>query len=143
MNPADFSDQLVIRLSHTDAAGVLFYPKIFEIEQELFEKWLEAGGFCLRSMLDGSLAPTPIVHCEGNYKMPARVGDRLLAKISGVHVDRSSYTLAWTFSIDGKMAMQAQVKRVAMNVATGVSVDLPEALRKWIVETQNRTAQIS
>ena len=143
MNPADFSDQLVIRLSHTDAAGVLFYPKMFEIEQELFEKWLEAGGFSLRSMLDGSLTPTPIVHCEGNYKMPARVGDRLLAKISGVHVGRSSYTLAWTFSIDGNLAMQAQVKRVAMNVATGVSVDLPEALRKWIVETQNRTAKIS
>ena len=143
MNPVDFTEQLVIRLSHTDAVGVIFYPKIFEIEQELFEKWLEAGGFSLRSMLDGSLAPTPIVHCEGNYKMPARVGDRLSAKISGVHIGRSSYTLAWTFSIDGNLAMQAQVKRVAMNVATGVSVDLPEAFRKWIVETQNRTAKIS
>jgi acyl-CoA thioesterase FadM len=75
--------------------------------------------------------------------MPARVGDRLSAKISGVHIGRSSYTLAWTFSIDGNLAMQAQVKRVAMNVATGVSVDLPEAFRKWIVETQNRTAKIS
>ena len=36
MNPTDFTERLVIRLPHTDAAGVVFYPKVFEIEQELF-----------------------------------------------------------------------------------------------------------
>jgi len=36
MNLADFSEHLVIRLPHTDAAGVIFYPRIFEIEEELF-----------------------------------------------------------------------------------------------------------
>ena len=143
MNPADFSDQLVIRLSHTDAAGVLFYPKIFEIEQELFEKWLEAGGFCLRSMLDGSLAPTPIVHCQGDYQKPMRVGDRVTAKMIGVEVGRSGYTLAWTFSVDGKIAMQARVKRVAIDAKSGGSIELPDAFRKWIVQTQNQTALIS
>ena len=71
MNPADFSEHLVVRLPHTDAAGVIFYPRIFEIEQELFERWLELGGFSIREMLNGRLAPTPIVHCEADYRLPA------------------------------------------------------------------------
>ena len=143
MNPVDFTEQLVIRLFHTDAVGVIFYPKIFEIEQELFEKWLEAGGFSLRSMLDGSLAPTPVVRCESDYQMPVRVGDRVTAKLIGVQVGRSGYTLAWTFSVDGNIAMRTSVKRVAIDPKSGASIDLPDAFRKWIVQTQNQTAPIS
>jgi 4-hydroxybenzoyl-CoA thioesterase len=82
MNLADFSEHLVIRLPHTDAAGVIFYPRIFEIEEELFERWLELGGFSVRAMIDGRLAPTPIVHCEADYRMPLRVGDRVTAALS-------------------------------------------------------------
>ena len=83
MNPADFSEHLVVRLPHTDAAGVIFYPKVFEIEQELFERWLELGGFSLRDMLSGRLAPTPIVHCEADYRLPVRAGDKRIILVDG------------------------------------------------------------
>ncbi|MBU3682540.1 MAG: hypothetical protein FGM39_00695 [Phycisphaerales bacterium] len=46
-----------VRLSHTDAAGVMFFPAAFEVEQEFLERWLEAGGMGVRGMLDGTLAP--------------------------------------------------------------------------------------
>jgi hypothetical protein len=143
MNLADFSEHLVIRLPHTDAAGVIFYPRIFEIEEELFERWLELGGFSVRAMIDGRLAPTPIVHCEADYRMPLRVGDRVTAALSGVAVGRSGYTLAWQFSLPSGIAISARVKRVAIDLAAGESVALPEAFRAWIEETQRRVGAIS
>ncbi len=141
MNPVDFTEQVVIRLPHTDAMGVIFYPRLFELEQDLFEKWLEAGEFSLRSMLDGSLAPTPVVHCDGDYQIPVRVGDRLAAQLKAVEIGRSGFTLSWQLILDGKIAMQTRVKRVAIDTKSGGSVGLPEALKKWLVHSQTQIAR--
>ncbi|MFM1822254.1 MAG: hypothetical protein RI967_520 [Planctomycetota bacterium] len=143
MNAADFTEHLVVRLPHTDAAGVLFFPKIFELEEELFERWLELGGFSLREMLERKLAPTPIVHCEADFRAPVRAGDRLLVRLAGVDVGRSGYTLAWTFLRDDEVTMHAKVKRVAIDPRLGESIDLPEAFRAWIEETRARTSSLA
>ena len=121
-----------------DAAGVIFYPKIFEMEQELFERWLELGGFRVRDMLSGQLAPTPIVHCEADYRLPVRVGDKLTAQLAGVEVGRSGYTLQWSFARAAEPAMSVRVKRVAIDPRAGESIDLPEAFRQWLLDTQSR-----
>ena len=142
MNLADFSEHFVVRLPHTDAAGVIFYAKIFEIEEELFERWLELGGFSVRAMVDRELAPTPIVRCEAEFKEPVRIGDRLNARLSGVDVGRSSYTLLWHFVRDGRVAMSARVTRVAMDPKTGKSVEFNEAFRAWLEEAMSRAGRI-
>ena len=142
MNLADFSEHFVVRLPHTDAAGVIFYAKIFEIEEELFERWLELGGFSVGAMLERRLAPTPIVHCSADFRKPVRVGDRLTTRLAGIDIGRSGYTLAWVFLINGELAMSAKVKRVAIDPEAGEAVDLPEQFRAWLEETQSRTGRL-
>lgn len=142
MNAADFSEHLVVRLPHTDAAGVLFYARIFELEQELFERWLELGGFSLREMLDGRFPPTPVVHCEADYRMPIRCGDRLTARIDAIEIGRSAFTLSWKFSIGEAQAIAVRVKRVAIDRRAGESTDLPEAFRQWLLATQAKTSTV-
>ncbi|MCE2882357.1 MAG: acyl-CoA thioesterase [Planctomycetaceae bacterium] len=139
MNPATLSEHLAIRLAHTDAAGVLFYPRIFDLEHELFERWLELGGFSVRQMLERKLAPTPIVHCEADYRLPVRTGDVLTARLAAVGVGRSGYTLKWTFSRGADLAMRVVVKRVAIDPVAGESIDLPEKLRAWLLSSQAKT----
>lgn len=130
--------QVVIRLPHTDAAGVLFYPRIFDLEEELFERWLESGGMSVRAMLERKLAPTPIVRCEADYRAPVRVGDRLDARLEGVEAGRSSYELRWSFDLGDRRAMDVRVRRAAIDPSAGTSVDLPEILRKWLMESDAR-----
>lgn len=142
MNPVTFSENLAIRLVHSDAAGVLFYPRLLEIEQDLFERWLEAGGFSLREMLDRRLTPTPVVHCEADYRLPIRPGDRIGAQLAGVGIGRTGYTLAWNFSRAGELAASVRVKRVAIDPTIGGSTDLPEALRHWLLSSQAKTATL-
>ena len=142
MNAADFSEHLVVRLPLTDAAGVLFYARIFELEQELFERWLELGGFSLREMLDGRFPPTPVVHCEADYRMPVRCGDRLTARIHAIEIGRSAFTLSWKFSLGDAQAMAVRVKRVAIDRRAGESTDLPEAFREWLLTTRAKTSTV-
>ena len=142
MNVADFTEHLVVRLPLTDAAGVLFYARIFELEQELFERWLELGGFSLKDMLEGRFPPTPVVHCEANYRMPVRCGDRLTARIDAIEIGRSGFTLSWKFSLETTLAMSVRVKRVAIDRRAGESIDLPETFRAWLEETMSRTGSL-
>ncbi len=136
MNLDDFSEHLVIRLPLTDAAGVIFYGRIFELEQELFERWLELGSMHLHEMLSGALTPTPIVHCEADFRLAARAGDRLQVRISRLEIGKSSYELEWMFTHEAKVVMAATVKRVAVDVTSRQSVMLPEKLRAWLTHTQ-------
>jgi 1,4-dihydroxy-2-naphthoyl-CoA hydrolase len=138
MNAADFTEHLVVRLPLTDAAGVLFYARVFELEQELFERWLELGGFSLKEMLEGRFPPTPVVRCEADYRMPIRCGDRLTVRIDAVEVGRSGFTLSWKFSLETALAMSVRVKRVAIDRRAGESIDLPETFCAWLEETRTR-----
>lgn len=138
MNAADFTEHLVVRLPLTDAAGVVFYARVFELEQELFERWLELGGFHLKDMLAGRFPPTPVVHCEADYRMPVRCGDRLTARIDAVEIGRSGFMLSWRFSLGDAPAISVRVKRVAIDRRAGESTDLPEAFRSWLEETRSR-----
>lgn len=135
---SDLSCHVVVRLPHTDAAGILFYARIFEIEEELFERWLEAGGLSLRAMLERTLAPTPVVHCEADYRLPVRVGDRLETRLEGVETGRASYELRWALDLAGRRAMDVRVRRVAVDATSGGSVDLPEPLLRWLRESESR-----
>lgn len=132
-----------VRLSHTDAAGVMFFPVAFEVEQESFERWLEAGGMGVRDMLDGVLAPTPVVHCEADYRRPVRVGDRLAVRLAGVGIGRTSFELSWELDHDGAVVMAVRVRRSSIDRASGRAVDLPPPLRAWLEASQARTAAIS
>ena len=136
-------DRWTVRLGHTDAAGVMFFPAAFEVEQEFFERWLESGGMSLRGMLDGTLAPTPVVHCEADYRRPVRVGDRLMVRLAGVGIGRTSFELAWEMVIEHAVAVAVKVRRTSIDRGSGRAVDLPQPLRAWLEACQRETATLS
>jgi 1,4-dihydroxy-2-naphthoyl-CoA hydrolase len=142
MRADDLRDQFTVRLKHSDAAGVIFFPNAFHVEQEFFERWLEAGGLSLRGRLDGAHAPTPVVHCEADFRRPVRVGDRLMVRLSGVRVGRTSYTLAWSMELDGDVAIKVRVRRAAVDAARGGSTELAADLRAWLERSQQQTSSL-
>ena len=142
MQPDDLRDHFTVRLKHSDAAGVIFFPNAFHVEQEFFERWLEAGGLSLRGMLDGAHAPTPVVHCEADFRRPVRVGDRLMVRLSGVRVGRTSYTLAWSMELDGDVAIEVRVRRAAVDAARGGATELAADLRAWLERSQRQTSSL-
>jgi len=142
MDPATLSATVEVRLHHTDAAGVIVYPRLLEIEEELFERWLEAGGMHLREMLvERTLPPTPVVRCEADYRAPVRIGDRLAATIASAEIGQTSFTLSWSFACNGRVAMQARVTRAAIDPVAVAGVNLAPRLRAWLGETQARIAR--
>ena len=80
---------VTVRLHHTDAAGVLFYSRLFELVQEAFETAMETAGLPLGELLRDGGFRIPVVHAQADYRAPVRVGDVLEVGLSFAAGNRS------------------------------------------------------
>ena len=121
--------RVTVRLHHTDAAGVLFYGRLFELAQEALEEALAAGGLPLAELLrDGELR-LPVVHADADYAAPVRAGDVLEVRLTFQAGDRSLRVGAGFVDAAGRRVATARVVHAAVSVATGTAVPLPDAVR--------------
>lgn len=118
-----------VRLHHTDAAGVLFYGRLFELVQEAFEEALADGGLPLGELLRDGGFGLPVVHAEADYTAPIRVGDTLEVRLTLEMGDRSLRVGADFVDAGGCPVAAARVVHAAVDRATGAAVPLPDAVR--------------
>lgn len=121
--------RVTVRLHHTDAAGVLFYSRLFELVQESFEEALRAGGLPLPGLLRDGGFGLPVVHVEGDYRSAVRVGDVLEVRLAFEAGDRSLQVNAEFVDATGRQVASTRVVHAAVDRATGRAVPLPDALR--------------
>ena len=76
-----FSYFRVIRLTDTDAAGVIYFSNLLSICHEAYEDFLTSNPISFKNLVyHGSIA-LPIVHAEIDFFKPIYCGDRILIDI--------------------------------------------------------------
>ncbi|MGV8985467.1 MAG: acyl-CoA thioesterase [Cypionkella sp.] len=95
-----------IEFNHCDPAGIVFYPRYFEMTNHVCENFFrEAVGVSYAAMIkDGAGVPT--VRIETDFRAPSRLGDVLDVTLEVVRLGASSVT----FEIVGRG--EAQVRLV-------------------------------
>ena len=121
--------RVTVRLHHTDAAGVLFYGRLFELAQEALEEALAAGGVPLAELLREGELRLPVVHADADYTAPVRAGDVLEVRLAFQAGDRSLRVGADFFDAAGGQVASVRVVHAAVDQATGTAVPLPDAVR--------------
>lgn len=126
-----------ISLGDTDAAGVLFYPRLFDLVQRAFEGHMASAGMPIAEMFDAGLL-TPVVHCEADYRGPLRLGDEVTVESSVESIGDSSFRMAYLLRRgDGTLVAEALVVHVCLG-PDGHSRPVPEELRS----TLGRSAKV-
>ena len=120
---------VTVRLHHTDAAGVLFYGRLFELVQEAFEAALEAGGLALADLLRDGGFRLPVVHVEADYRSAVRVGDVLEVRMAFNAGDRSLRVKADFVDAAGRQVATVRVVHAVVDQETGTAVALPDTVR--------------
>lgn len=120
--------RVTVRLHHTDAAGVLFYGRLFELVQEAFEAALERCGLPLGELLRGGGFRIPVVHAEADYAAPIRAGDALTVSLAFKAGNRSLRVTAGLTDAAGRRVASVTVVHAAVSAATGRPAPLPDAL---------------
>ena len=127
-----YATEVTVRFGDCDPAGIVFYPRYFEMFNNLVEDWCAHGlGTSFRELhLDRGLG-LPTVHVDAAFIAPSELGDVLRAELHVQKIGGASLTLAIRLSgPNGEDRVRASLVLVMMNLKTRRAVQIPEALRQ-------------
>lgn len=102
-----------IRWGDCDPAGIIFYPRYFEIFDNataaLFERALAITKFQMFKTLP--FTGWPLVHTHARFLKPTRFGDDVVVE-SSISFGRSSFEVKHRLSLGGELCVECEEKRV-------------------------------
>jgi 1,4-dihydroxy-2-naphthoyl-CoA hydrolase len=123
-----FSYSTQIQLHHTDAAGIIFYSRLFDLAFEAFTAFLEHLGISVAHIIRESSFLMPYVHAEADFLRPLGVGDVATFEICVDAIGTSSFVLSYTVLSSGEMAARLKTVHVTIDKITKKKIALPEKL---------------
>ena len=130
-----FTTNLTVRFAHVDAAGIVYFSRIFEFCHAAYEELLSACGYPLPEFFKSLGWGMPLVHAEADFKRPLRLGDCITVGIQLLSVSTSAFTLNFTLC-DQHSTLLASVQHVhvAIDLSTRDKKPLPEAFIQSLKE---------
>jgi YbgC/YbaW family acyl-CoA thioester hydrolase len=89
-----FAYPSTIKFSQVDAAGIVFFSRLFELCHEAYEAALAQAGWPIAEVTKRDWV-LPIVRAEADYALPIRLGDAVTVEVRLVRVGRSSVTIGF------------------------------------------------
>lgn len=125
-----FRTRFPLRFAHCDPAGIIYYPRYFELSDAAVEDWTPAIlGVTRRAMhLDMGLG-LPTVDLHAGFTAVSRLGDVLDVDISLTRIGRSSIDLGIAMHCGGEPRLAMRCTQVLTDLARMRSVPWPDDLR--------------
>lgn len=124
-----------IEFNHCDPAGIVFYPRYFEMTNHVCENFFrEAVGVSYAAMMkDGAGVPTARI--ETDFKAPSRLGDVLEVSLVIKRLGGASVTFEIVAMCEGQHRLTATLTLVWVTEVDGVlgARPWPEAMREKMV----------
>ena len=128
-----FHAKRIVRFAHCDPAGIIFYPRYFDLIHEVKEDWF-------RDALDWSFAKSivtmkkgfPIVRLASEFHAPSRLGEELAIVLRVPNLGRSSIAIDYEVSCGGERRADMHTVVVQVDLTDGQSQPIADELRERI-----------
>lgn len=125
-----FVTQLQVRFGDVDPAGIVYFPKIYDMVHQAFEEvWDVHVGKRYYHLLGEEQTGLPLVHSEVDFKHPLHFGDRPIVKVTCFKLGHSSIGLRYRFFVDDVLCVDARMTTVHVDLEGLKSTTIPEAYR--------------
>jgi len=125
-----------VRFGHTDPAGIVFYPRYFEMVNEAIEEWFDIMGFSFEGMHLKHKFGVPLVHIEADFYKPSRLGETLDFYLKVTRVGGASIGLEIRVLKGNEQRFITKAIMAYMDLQTEKSARIPDDLRtallKWL-----------
>ncbi|MXO67045.1 acyl-CoA thioesterase [Altericroceibacterium endophyticum] len=128
----NFSTTAKVRFADVDPAGIVFYPRYFEMLNAAVEDWFAAMGWDFDLMHRRRKIGVPTVKLEAQFIVPSELGEVLDITLDVRKLGRSSCALRVTFSCENVERLHADVVLVCMDLEKRHSIAWPDELRPLI-----------
>ena len=137
MKPAVFQREQLVRFGHCDPAGIVFYPRYFEMLNELIEDWFATGlGLPLDELIGQRRLGVPTAQLDTRFLRVSRHGDRLMQRIHLERLGRSSLGLRIAFDGDDGPRVEFTQVLVCTSLDTHRPQPFPDDLRAALAAPQ-------
>ncbi len=137
LGDAFYSDTLV-RFSHCDPAGIVFYPQYFIMFNGLVEDWFNQGlGVDYAGYITGHRLGFPIVKLECDFVAPSKIGETITLGLKLGRLGRSSVEIAVDCRHRQEERLRARFVLVAMDLDRQLAQPVPDDLRALMQAFRN------
>ena len=125
-----FRVEYPILFSHCDPAGIVYFPRLFDLLHRAMEDWFTFGlkerfaDFIMTKKLG-----VPVVGTKVDFLSPARFGDQLKIELRVLRLGRASIELAIDSFVADRPCFKAQHTICCFSHETYKAVPIPEDLR--------------
>ncbi|MEE9383650.1 MAG: acyl-CoA thioesterase [Nannocystaceae bacterium] len=85
----------VVGFGECDPAGIMYFPRFFDLFHQTMESWFSAIGLPYADLIRGRRLGFPAVHTEADFRRPSQFGERLDIRLRVLAVGRRSLELGY------------------------------------------------
>jgi 4-hydroxybenzoyl-CoA thioesterase len=131
-----YSDTLV-RFSHCDPAGIIFYPHYFVMFNGLVEDWFNhALEVNYADFITNRRLGLPMVNIQCDFVVPSKIGEVITLTLKLERIGNSSLTLAVHAQLDQQIRVRARLILCVFSFASERAVPIPDDLRQRLTDFQ-------
>lgn len=129
-----FTTTVKVRFADCDPAGIVFYPRYFEMFNNLVEDWChQALGLSFRELHLGCDWGLPTVHVETDFVAPSEIGDILSAELRVSKIGSASMMLQVCLNDQrGEPRVKGKLVLVLMDLKLRKAIPIPEEIKARI-----------
>ena len=127
-----FETRLKVRFADVDPAGIVFYPRYFEMLNAELEDWFADMGADYSAMHLTRRIGVPTVKLECEFMAPGMLGDELSVTVRPTRIGRSSCNIEYGITGGGVDRIRASAVLVCMDLDRQKAVEWPQDIRERI-----------
>lgn len=132
-----FPFRMTVRFQDVDAAGIVFFARIYDFVHDAYVAFLAARGAPLDEALRTRAWVAPIRRADGEFLRPMRFGDAIEVALVRARLAGSDLRLGWVITgADGKPAAVVRTHHVYVDPHTWKRTDAPAIVRAAFSELQ-------
>lgn len=125
-----FETTAQVRFADVDPAGIVFYPRYFEMLNAAVEDWFAQHlGLAFGTMHHDRKMGVPTVRLSVTFMHPSHLDQRLAIILTPREIGRSSCTIDVLFTGEGKDRLKAEVVLVCIDLVSLRSAPWPDDVR--------------
>jgi 4-hydroxybenzoyl-CoA thioesterase len=125
-----FEHRRAIRFADMDPAGIVFYPRYFEMINETVEAWFrEALGRGFDEMILKERFGVPLARIEVDFKTPGGLDDELVFRLTVERIGGASAALRIRALCGDEVRFEARLTIVYLDIDAHKPTPIPDALR--------------
>ncbi len=113
-----------------DFAGVIFFPKLFDFCQSIFEAFLKKKNVNIHQLIKRKTIPF-VVKSQGEYLKPLSLGDEMEVSMECARIGETSFTMHFFFK--KKQTLAAKAQTIHVYTKNGKKKKLPNHFRKILL----------